>query len=180
MAAEPPDTGAQAEEDPCMKSSSDDIAITMAEWLKHIRAISTRINAVIGFVCPGCITWEQSKKIEAPQPPHEGPYAKCRIVHEYIGGVRIEVSYGGRSHVGITVSMSFDECKMYDTWWDCETKCIPISQVEAKFSTAHEHAGRAKRIVELISPLAPLFSTDKLQWMIGIDALESLERAAKG
>lgn len=179
MEAEPSDTGAQAEEDPCMKSSSDDIAITMAEWLKHIRGISPRINEIIGFVCPGCITWEQSKKIEVRQQPHEGPYAKCRIVHENIGAVRVDLSYGGRNHVGITVSMFFDGGEMYDTWWGCETKCLPIGQLEARFSTAHEHAGRAKRIIELISPLAPLFSADKLQWMAGIAALESLERAAE-
>lgn len=179
MAAEPSVTGAPAEEDGHMKSRDDNSTIPTTEWLKHIRGISTRINAIIGFVCPDCITWEQSKKIEAPQPIHEGPYAKCRIVHEKIGAVRVELSYGGRSHVGITVCMFFDEGKMYETWWGCETNCIPISQVETKFSTAHEHAGRVDRIVELVSPLAPLFSSDKLQWMVGVAALESLERAAE-
>jgi hypothetical protein len=105
-------------------------------------------------------------------------YAKCRILHESIGCVRIEISYGGSDYVQVMVSLHIDNGRVYDTRWGSEMNCLPISQVSARFATAHEHADRVQRVIGLLSPLAPLFTDDKLKWMLGITELERLEMSA--
>ena len=46
------------------------------------------------------------------------------------------------------------------------------------FSTASEYQKQVDRIVNLMLPLQPLFSRDKLEWMIGELELDKLEGAA--
>lgn len=161
------------------RRSPQDAGIGMQEWLKHIRGVSTRLNGIIAFLCPDCMTWEQAKKIDPDgDETHPGPYAKCRIVHELVGAARVDISFWGKDHLSATVSIHFDGGKIYGTNWGIDNTFLSVDTVAQKISTIHQYPMRVKRITDLVCPLAPLFTDDKLQWMVGLNALKELEWAA--
>lgn len=156
-------------------------AVDMDEWLRHIRGISTRLNRIIGHIVPGATPHNAHAKLKDPLKEVPELTAKCRIVNYAIGWVELNVSYWGMKSVEMKVKITFEKGKPTnprDLRWDVSYLWGHLHEVERIFSESHLHSGRVNRIYQLTSALAPLFSADRMDWLVGFSILEDLELEA--
>lgn len=152
------------------------------EWLLHIRAVSRRINGIVGHIVPGAMRFNHRIRydVDWENNPIE-LYGRCRIRDGGIGFATVNISYWGLNNPEVEVSTVFERgraTKASDTLWKVYHSYGRLDELGRKFSEAHLIEGRVRRINELIPPLYPLFSDDRLERLAGFSLLEELERAA--
>lgn len=163
-----------------MANSTDTHEIAAQEWLNHIRSISRRINGIIGHVVPGHRNPMRAKREGwTYKKDQHTAWATCRIVHESVGWCHMVVSFWGSHSVEVYVRIAFGRNTVRDhVHWGVKHSYGNLDHVAQKFSNAADYSRQVERIVDLMLPLAPLFSNDKFGWVIGEERLQALEQAA--
>lgn len=161
-------------------STDETPQITEEEWLQHLRRISRRINGIIGYVVPGHRNPLRARREGwVYKTGQRNAWAMCRIKNDGVGWGRMTISFWGTHSVEVYVNISFGGATTRDhAHWGVKHSYGNLDNVQNMFSTASEYHKQTDRIVRLMLPLQPLFSRDKLQWMVGEMELEKLETAA--
>lgn len=158
-------------------------AVDMEEWVRHIRAISKRLNKIIGHIVPGATYHNSQVKFKNQLNYAPEIRAKCRIVNYGIGWAEMQLSYWGMKSVNMKVTITFEKGKptsTHDLAWGVHYNWGNLHDIERLFSESHLHGDRVNRIYQILSTLAPLFSTDRMNWLVGFSILNDLELEAAG